>query len=120
MNLRNTIFCLAFGTTVTLAQTAPPAEFEVASIRPSPERPAQEGVTAGVRIDGAQFRASRLTLKDYIATAYRLKLYQIAGPDWIGSDRFEIAATLPEGSSTEQIPVMLQKLLEERFQLKMH
>jgi uncharacterized protein (TIGR03435 family) len=101
------------------AQNPARPSFEVASIRPSSGAPAQ-AVAVGVHIDGAQFRASYLTLKDYIATAYRLKLYQISGPDWIGSDRFDIAASLPEGSLPAQIPAMMQGLLEERFQLKFH
>jgi uncharacterized protein (TIGR03435 family) len=52
--------------------------------------------------------------------AYALKLNQISGPDWITTDRFDIAATLPEGSSQAQVPAMMQTLLEERFQLKFH
>jgi uncharacterized protein (TIGR03435 family) len=93
--------------------------FEVASIRPSAGAPAQ-GVAVGARVDGAQFRTTYLTLKDYIGMAYRLKLYQISGPDWIGTDRFDIAATLPEGSLPSQAPAMMQTLLEQRFQLKAH
>jgi uncharacterized protein (TIGR03435 family) len=75
---------------------------------------------AGLRIDGAQLRTTFLTLKDYIGMAYRLKLYQISGPDWVGTDRFDVAATLPEGSLPAQVPDMMQTLLEERFQLTFH
>jgi uncharacterized protein (TIGR03435 family) len=46
--------------------------------------------------------------------AYRLKLYQISGPDWIRIDRFDVAA--PEGTLLAQTPAMMQTLLEERFQ----
>jgi uncharacterized protein (TIGR03435 family) len=49
-----------------------------------------------------------------------LKLYQISGPDWIGTDRFDIAASLPEGTLPAEIPRMTQSLLEDRFQLKVH
>ena len=77
-------------------------------------------MAAGARVDGAQFRTTYLTLKDYIGMAYRLKLYQISGPDWIGTDRFDVAATLPQGTLPSQTPAMMQALLEERFQLKSH
>jgi uncharacterized protein (TIGR03435 family) len=107
------------GAAALSGQNAARPSFEVASIRPSPGAP-QQGVAAGARIDGSQFRASYLTLKDYIGVAYRLKLYQISGPDWVGTDRFEIAASLPEGSLPAQLPSMMQTLLEERFQLKFH
>jgi len=101
------------------AQDASRPEFGVATIRPSAQAP-QEGATAGVRIDGAQVRCAFLTLKDYIGMAYQVKLYQVSGPDWLGSDRFDIAATLPPGSSMSQLPQMMQRLLEERFQVKIH
>ena len=109
------VFCAA----ALFGQDPPRLAFEVAAIRPSAGPPTQ-GVAVGVRIDGAQFRATYMTLKDYIGMAYRLKLYQISGPDWIGTDRFDVAATLPEGTLPAQIPNMMGTLLEERFQLKLH
>src|SRR6516164_5420161 len=102
------------------AQTAPPpAEFEVASIKPSPA-PVPGQVNAGVKIDGAQVHARFLSLKDYIQSAYKVKNYQVEGPAWLGSERFEIDAKLPAGAAREQVPEMLQKLLAERFELKVH
>jgi len=94
-------------------------EFEVATIRPSAPSP-EVTVTAGAHIDGAQVRWVSLTLKYFMATAYRVKQYQISGPDWISSDRFDISATIPAGVSTTQMPEMLQRLIEDRFQVKMH
>ena len=73
-----------------------------------------------MHIDGAQARCVSLTLKDYIGIAYRIKLYQISGPDWIGSDRFDISATLPAGAPISQFTEMMRRLIEERFQIKMH
>lgn len=61
-----------------------------------------------------------MTLKYYMATAYRVKQYQISGPDWISSDRFDISATIPPGVSATQMPEMLQRLIEDRFQMKIH
>lgn len=113
------VFVLMFSVEGAFAQNAPRPEFEVATIRPSAQTP-PERVTAGVRIDGAQVRCAYLTVKDYIGMAYRVKLYQISGPDWIGSDRFDIAATIPPGVPTTQMPEMMQSLLEERFQIKIH
>src|SRR5215470_1088047 len=110
---------IVFGAAALFGQDAARLAFEVASIRHSGGAPAQ-GVAVGVRIDGSQFRTTYLTFKDYIGMAYRLKLYQISGPDWIGSDRFDVAATLPEGSLPSQVPTMMQSLLQERFQLKTH
>src|SRR2546422_156297 len=94
-------------------------EFEVASIRPS--APITTGqVKAGVHIDGARIICTFLSLKDYIGMAYRVKMHQISGPDWLGSARFDIAATLPAGVARERVSDMLQALLAERFRMKLH
>ena len=61
-----------------------------------------------------------LSLDNLIAIAYRVKRYQISGPDWMASERFDIAAKLPAGAAEKEIPEMLQALLEDRFQMKMH
>jgi uncharacterized protein (TIGR03435 family) len=101
-----------------LVQNTRPS-FEVATIRPSLNAPRQAVAAAG-RTDGAQFKIAGLTIKDYISTAYAVKLNQISGPDWITTDRFDITATLPEGSRPDQVPTMMQRLLEDRFELKTH
>jgi uncharacterized protein (TIGR03435 family) len=101
------------------AQTAPVSQFEVATIRPSGTQ--REGqVNVGLHMDGAQVRIAYFTLKDYIAMAYRIRISQVFGPDWISSDRFDIAATIPEGHKPAEFREMLQTLLAERFQLKFH
>jgi len=119
MRISKAAFLWAASVSLACAQPSAKPEFEVASIRASaPEAVGQGG--AGVHIDGAQVRIGGLTLRDYIALAYRLKISQVFGPDWIGSDRFDIAATLPEGNKAGQLPEMFQALLANRFQLKYH
>lgn len=102
------------------AQTAPARlEFEVASIKPS-ESAGIHRVRAGLHVDGAQVSCSSLSLHNLIAIAYRVKKYQIAGPDWTASERFDITAKIPAGASGKDVPAMLQALLEDRFQMKFH
>ena len=114
------ILCVA-ASSVLFAQS-PPArmEFEVASIKPSVGTPLSGQVHVGVQIDGAQFHCSYLSLKDYIRIAYKIKDYQVTGPDWMASERFDIHAKLPNSAPRDQVMEMLQTLLEQRFQLKMH
>jgi uncharacterized protein (TIGR03435 family) len=59
-------------------------------------------------------------LKDYIRIAYRVKDFQVSGPEWMASERFDIDAKLPAGAARDQVPEMLQTLLEDRFQVKLH
>jgi uncharacterized protein (TIGR03435 family) len=115
------IFCVLVP--AGLFAQAPPArpEFEVASIKPSTAGPAvgTGQVHVGVQIDGAQVHCTYLSLKDYIRIAYQVKDYQVTGPDWMASERFDIHAKLPTGGR-DQFRPMLQNLLEDRFQVKMH
>jgi len=39
---------------------------------------------------------------------------------FVGGDRFDIAARLPEGTGPEQVPSMLRTLLADRFKLTVH
>jgi uncharacterized protein (TIGR03435 family) len=110
------------GSALLFAQTAPPrAEFEVASIKPSAAGPAIGAgqVHVGVQIDGAQVHCTYLSVRDYIRIAYQVREYQISGPEWLAAERFDIHAKLPEGGRG-QFREMLQNLLADRFQIKMH
>ena len=98
----------------------PRAEFEVASIRASADQNGLDRVNVGLKIDGAQVRCTYMALKDYIGMAYDVEYYRISGPDWLASQRFDIAAKLPAGTGRAEIPAMLATLLAERFHLKVH
>jgi uncharacterized protein (TIGR03435 family) len=90
----------------------------VASIRRSSEQVTQ--VNVGLRITGTQVRISFMSIKDYIGMAYSVRPNQISGPDWLAQQRFDIVATIPAGVSPAQVPAMLQALLADRFQMKVH
>ena len=113
------------GTVAAFAQTpaAAPA-FEVASIKPAvPPNPADVmagKLHVGMKTDGARVDIGFLSLADLIRIAYSIKPYQLTGPDWMSGPRFDIVAKMPEGSSQDQVPAMLQALLAERFKLAVH
>jgi uncharacterized protein (TIGR03435 family) len=95
-------------------------QFEVASLRPSDTTIVDNRVQVGLRMDGSQAHIAQFTLKEYVALAYRVKPVQVTGPDWVSTDRFDMNAKLPAGTTPNDIPEMLQALLAERFQLKVH
>lgn len=116
-----------FASTAVLAQTKP--AFEVATVKPSvPMDPArlaaalQSGgkMPVGANVDGLRAEYLYLDLKSLVSYAYGVKPYQITGPDWMQSTRFDIVAKMPEGSKKTDAPKMLQTLLEERFMLTTH
>jgi uncharacterized protein (TIGR03435 family) len=103
----------AFCASLALAQTP---SFEAASIKPAP--PGGRGgrtTTSGDRIIFAN-----TTLLNVLARAYTVKGFQIEGPSWIKTDRYDILAKARDNTPKDQIPLMLQSLLTERFQLKLH
>lgn len=109
-----------FTSAALFGQAAPPRlEFEVASVKPSPPMDGPR-LDLGVHVDGAQYRANFFSLRDYIRIAYKVKPYQVIGPDWIGSERFDISATIPKGAPRDAVNEMMQNLLADRFGLKLH
>ena len=115
--LRLALVCLLLSTSV-LAQKLP--EFDVASIKPTPEGTNPTAAAVGLRITGSNVRISGLSLKDYIGMAYSLEPPQVMAPEWTAQIRFDVAGNLPADGTREQIPQMLQALLADRFQLKVH
>jgi uncharacterized protein (TIGR03435 family) len=118
LSMRSGAICACFvSAAVAFAQPAPnkPA-FEVASVKPSDPNPSNP-LWIGMNADPGMVRYTNITLRDCIRAAYRVRDFQIQGPDWITSARFEITAKLAPGALPDQIPEMLQGLLEERFKL---
>jgi len=104
MNVTRSLFCAALAAVAVFGQTSPARpEFEVASIKPSATA-VQDRVQVGLHIDGAQFHIEFPFVEDYIATAYRLREYQVSGPEWLASERFDIDAKLPAGARQDQVP----------------
>lgn len=66
-----------------------------------------------------QFAMRNVNLMFALVWAYDLRDYQITGPDWITSDRYDILARAP-GAANDQMKLMLRTLLTERFQLTVH
>jgi uncharacterized protein (TIGR03435 family) len=52
--------------------------------------------------------------------ALQVKSLQIEGPDWLNTERFDIAATMPPSTTQAQFRLMLQSLLADRFHLAYH
>jgi uncharacterized protein (TIGR03435 family) len=109
---------------VSTPAAGPALEFEVASVKPAPPIEPQKIMSGqmhiGMSIDAARVDIGNLSLADLIRIAYRMKSYQVSGPDWMASQRFDIMAKMPEGASKDKVPDMLQALLADRFKLTAH
>jgi uncharacterized protein (TIGR03435 family) len=96
------------------------ASFEVASIKPHPE---PITYSADARSNGTLVTATASTLLDLITSAYGVRYDQVSGgPGWMKIDHFDLAARAAGETpiTTNQMRQMLQSLLADRFQLKLH
>jgi uncharacterized protein (TIGR03435 family) len=125
--LRRLTICLVLTAIAAFAQTKP--AFEVATIKPAPPLDAAKLAAAlqaggkmpiGANVEFLRAEYLYLDLRSLMSYAYGVKPYQITGPDWMATTRFDIVAKMPEGSKKEDAPKMLQTLLEERFKLATH
>ncbi len=109
------------------AQTRP--AFEVATVKPAAPLDVAKLATAiqageklkiGAHVEGDRAEYTYVALRDLISLAWRVQPYQISGPDWLGNTRFDIVAKIPAGAAKDDVPEMLQSLLEDRFKLSVH
>ena len=117
------LVCVALAT----AQVRP--EFEVASVKIVPPGNSTESYMPTLDIaSGGTLRISNRRLDEIIMAAYNIGVRQLSGPRWLTEPttdpsvvtRYEIVAKVPSDARKEQVPLMLQKLLEDRFKLQLH
>jgi len=103
--------------------TAGAAALGVASIKPNKtDAQVKEAMPPG------RYIATNITLRFMIQTAYEkspmnmgLALFEFeGGPDWIRSERFDVNAKASSNVPVQQIRLMLQNLLADRFHLRVH
>ncbi len=112
---------LAWGAAFGQAPEAQPS-FEVASIKPGAPRVSNLMRASGGpgTSDPERFTYTNVTLKALVLRGYGVKNYQVSGPAWLDSERFDILAKVPPGSTKQQLNGMLRNLLAERFHLILH
>lgn len=119
MRLALAILALAIA---TIAQPADTLRFDVVSIKPRGPFAVKRGVSTSFdllrqtpgRITGAT------TFRHLIAMAWNVKETQIVGPEWIASDLFDVAATMPAETTRDALAAMLRAMLVERSALQFH
>jgi uncharacterized protein (TIGR03435 family) len=109
--------------TVTFAQSAEARSFEVASVRyvgPYNGGPASFRGGPGTA-DPAHLVWDNVLILTLLTRAYGVGGFdQIFGPQWMDSEQYTIRANLAPGAPKDDLPKMLQHLLEERFHLAAH
>jgi len=115
--MRWILACLTLATSLASAQ-----EFEVVSIKPNHSGDNSSHSSS----DQGRLAATNNSLRALIQMAYGLPEYQVDGPEWLRTERFDLAAKFPEELPKDRdkyragLQAMLQKMLQERFHLVIH
>src|ERR1035438_2814210 len=107
------------------AQTDSHPAFEVVSVKAigpniayGPSKPGAS-VVMGLRYSDTRVNGNS-QIPAMIEEAFSVKWFEIVGPDWLPSECYEIAATMPAGTTRESARLMLRTMLAERFGLRFH
>jgi uncharacterized protein (TIGR03435 family) len=103
------------------ASWAQPLRFEVASVKKVDTGGSPGDIPRNADPAPGHFTMRNVPLRMLLEWAYDLKDYEISGPDWIKfGERYEVIAKAAGAATESQVRQMLQTLLIERFQMKVH
>jgi bla regulator protein blaR1 len=101
------------------SQAAARPEFDVASVKPF--KPGSQPENRNITASHGALVLQQQTLRECIEWAYGLmEGSRLTGPAWLDSEQYDITAKASEAAGEEQLRLMLQALLAERFKLTLH
>ncbi len=125
MNLRVVAFIgIAVALAFSQASVNAPLSFEVASVKADDMsvtrvyRAYCEG-GPGTRFPD-QFICTDVTAANMALAALGLRPYQLPGTNTLDGPRYEVRAVIPRGATKEQVRIMFQNLLKDRFHFAWH
>jgi len=125
-------FSVAIGSSAQIIHASDPLpSFEVATIKPASSQPRPSSTSP------AEVQIFNVTVRNLIEQAYGIPWTSaenervLGGPTWLDSNHYDIVARIPadvaevqqtlsRDQQKQQISLMLQSLLAERFHLKLH
>jgi uncharacterized protein (TIGR03435 family) len=102
------IFCILLAAVALPAQTFESVSVKLFVPQDDDSPPARE---SGSIVYG------NVSLKLLLTAAYGVRPDQISGPAWLDSERYDIVAKPPADATKDQVPVMFQHMLSDRFHL---
>jgi uncharacterized protein (TIGR03435 family) len=109
---------------VAQSTAAPLPRFELASVKPAvPSRtvyPWDATRKLGFSAASGKVDLRYISLMDLLTLTFGVEPYQVNGPSWLGTQFFDISTIAPAGTQKEQILLMLQDLLSDRFHMRSH
>jgi uncharacterized protein (TIGR03435 family) len=101
------------------SQAAEHPQFEAADVHVAPQT--TNRFARGGTIHGARYELHNASMLDLITRAYGIDDDKVlGGPSWLEMDRFDLIAKVPAGTTPDNLKLMLQSLLADRFNLTIH
>jgi uncharacterized protein (TIGR03435 family) len=117
-NLTAAVVLLAIGVLGGIRLAAQAPAFDAASVKVN--QSGSPDSTIGI-VPGGTYRAINTTVQRLIPDAFGVLPFQVTGsPAWVATERYDITARPPGDARTEDLPMMLQALLAQRFSLTTH
>ena len=111
---KRAVVILAFAAFAVFGESAP--KFEIASVQLSAKSPNPFLRVAAPH--NGRYEIHAASMVDLIRTAYGFDADRIlGGPSWLEMNRFDVVAKVPEMTSADDLKLMLQSLLTNRFKL---
>ncbi|HEV3330250.1 MAG TPA: TIGR03435 family protein [Bryobacteraceae bacterium] len=95
--------------------------FEIADVQVSAPSTSTNVYMRGGVIRGGRYEVRTANMVDLISTAFGVDRDKVlGGPNWLELDRFDLIAKVPSTTTPEDLKLMLQALLADRFKLVVH
>jgi uncharacterized protein (TIGR03435 family) len=106
--------------TTALCQAQSPAadqpKFEVAAIKHSEA----DDSSSSSHFRNGRISIDNMSLKQIVMSAYNVQAFQLNGPSWIETERYNIDAKAETKVEDKQLREMMQSMLADRFKLALH
>jgi uncharacterized protein (TIGR03435 family) len=101
---------------------APPPAFDLADVHVRGRTSNPTPFMSGGVLRGGRYDLRNATMLDMIQLAYDVSDSEriLGGPNWLERDRFDIVAKASPATPRDQVNLMLQSLLADRFKLVVH
>ncbi len=94
--------------------------FEVASLKAHLDTSSERRNNESIDSVPGRLTIRNASLASCLKWAYDIRDYQISGPTWLQTEKYDIEAKAPDAAPLKQLRLMLQTLLAERLNLAAH
>lgn len=120
--MKRSLLGMVIGVSVAAGAFAQAPAFDVASVKVSQvnNMGSEGGAKPNLTVTPDSLSMRNFSLHNCVQWAYHVGDYQVSGPDWIDSQRYDINAKAAGAVKEEELRRMLQSLLADRLKLAFH